>query len=264
MGRKSRSAAHSSHPRARGFADDLAQQDAHAVVVVEAGSGLFRHGAAGGVGDPLVAGLEDHRGVGGVVVGLAGGGPFDPAAHGEEVLQRRGGAPRIRRVGLVGLQVGPRRGLDAGQVALVHGDAERHGRHALGDGLKGVEVGVAVERVPSGVVVVVLVGGGVLLGCEELGVALGVVPAAVGDDATVADEEEVVDQAVAPGVNVGQEGIDRAGVHAFGFGGGDGPLGSGPLGGGLLGWWAAGEGRWGEGEGERAGERGGDQAADHD
>lgn len=99
---------------------------------------------------------------------------------------------------------------------------------------------------------------------QEFGVAGGVVPAAVGDDAAVADEQEVVDQAVAPGVDVGQEGVHGGGVQAFGFGGGDGPLGGGPLGGGLLGGRAAGEGCWGEGESQDAGERGGDQVAGHD
>ena len=213
----------------------LSENPDFASACVEAGPGVFGHGAARRVGDPLVARFEDHGRVLRVVVGLARGPPCDPASHREEVLQRGRGAPGVGHVGLVCLEPGPRGGLDTGHVAFIHRDAEGDGHDALGDGLERVQGRVAVEGMPGGMVVVVLVVGGVVLGGQELGVARTVVPVAVGDDAAVAEEEEVVDEAVAPGVDVGQEGVHGGGVDAFGFGGGGGPRLGGPLDGGLCG-----------------------------
>ena len=107
-----------------------------------------------------------------------------------------------------------------------------------------MQIGVAVVGMPRGMVVVELMVGGVILLEKEFGVPVAVVPVAVRDDAAVADEEEVVDETVAPRIDVGDERGDGGGVDALGLGGGDGPRRAGPGGGGLLG----GEGGWGERE----------------
>ncbi len=227
-----------------GLAHDLPQQDADPVVVVEAGAGIRPDGLRDDVVDPPVARLEDHRGVRRVLVGLAGDRPVDPAAHGEEILQRGRGAARVREVDAVRLEERPRLGLHVRDVPLVHRDAERDRGHALGHGLERVQVGVPVIRVPRRVIVVVLMVGRVLLRGQEFGVRLGVVPVPVRNHSAVADEEEVVDEAVPTRVDIGDERVDRGRVDAFGRRGGNGPRLSRP--GGAIGFDVRGAAREGE------------------
>ena len=86
-----------------------------------------------------------------------------------------------------------------------------------------MQVGVPVIRVPRRMIVVVLMVGRVLLLGEEFGVPRAVIPAAVRDHAPVADEEKLVDEAVAAGIDVGDERVERGRIDALGLRRRDGP-----------------------------------------
>ncbi len=212
------------HPLPGRDADDLAEEDADAAVVIEDRPRVFPHRSIENESDPLVTGLELDAAVGRIVVRdhLV---PVDPTSHREHVLEGHGRLARVRQVRLIGFEEGHRRHVDARDQAFVHRDAQGDRGDALGYRLEGVEPAAAVVGVPLGMIVVVLVIGRIVLGRNRHIVPFEVV---VRNLLSISNQKEMIHQAVAPVLNVGDERVDGFPIDAFGLRGGNGPFHAGP------------------------------------
>ena len=213
------------HLPARGLEDDVGQELAHAAAVEKYLPRLLVHRLIDDVLHPVVARLHRGAGVARVGVGRRVLVPVEPRRHGQEIAQPDGALPIVQAGDGARVEILQDGDVDAGDLAARDGDADRRGRHALGDRLQRVQIALPVPRVPVRIVVIVRPAR-LVFPVEQLHVVVVVGP--VEHDVSVTDDEHPVDVSVPPRGELRVECLQRGGVHPLLLRTGRGPRVSGP------------------------------------